>query len=228
MAHGLLLGNLASWYFTAAPEIARRHRVLLYDLRGHGRSERPSTGYDVATMAADLIGLMDAFDDQPCALVGHSYGALIALRVALDRPDRVRRLALVEAPLPPSSFRELDGFLEQTPAQMVEALPHELAAALAKGKRQARRFVESVSFLANHTSLIADLRAEPDVPDAELARMRVPTLAVYGTRSSVRPVGERLSRVLPDVRHLELPGGHFLHLDAAPALARALSEFLDG
>ena len=54
MAHGLLVDNLASWYFGAAPRVARDRRVVLYDLRGHGRSEAVRSGYDVATGAADL------------------------------------------------------------------------------------------------------------------------------------------------------------------------------
>src|SRR5262245_51278412 len=120
MLHGLLLGTLAAWYFTAAPALARERRVLLYDLRGHGRSERTPTGYDVATMARDLSALAAAFDERPIDLVGHSFGALVALRFALDHPARVRRLVLVEAPLPPSRFPEMEELAARTPAQMVE------------------------------------------------------------------------------------------------------------
>ena len=58
MLHGLLIGSLASWYFTAAPALARTHAVQLYDLRGHGLSDRPVDGYDTATMAADLAALI--------------------------------------------------------------------------------------------------------------------------------------------------------------------------
>ena len=109
MLHGLLIGSLASWYFTAAPALAKRHRVMLYDLRGHGRSERVASGYDLVTQTGDLQELADRFDDRPIDLVGHSYGGLIALRFALDHPGRVRRLVLVEAPLPPSRGDHLHG-----------------------------------------------------------------------------------------------------------------------
>ena len=54
MLHGLLVGSLATWYFTAAPALAARGHVVLYDLRGHGLSERAPSGYDVATQIEAL------------------------------------------------------------------------------------------------------------------------------------------------------------------------------
>src|SRR5689334_20350545 len=89
MLHGLLLGSMASWYFTTAPVLAAGRRVMLFDLRGHGLSGRPKDGYDVATMAGDLGALVEArfgAADGPVDLVGHSYGALVALRFAIDHP----------------------------------------------------------------------------------------------------------------------------------------------
>ena len=228
MLHGLLIGSLASWYFTAAPALAKRRRVMLYDLRGHGRSERTATGYDLATMTGDLQELADRFDDRPIDLVGHSYGGLIALRFALDHPGRVRRLVLVEAPLPPSRFSELEEFAARSPGEMVAALPVGLRDLLGHGGRRAARMIDSLDFLANKSSLFKDLRAEPDIPDAELARLACPLLAAYGDRSSCLVVGERLGRVVPDAKLTILPGGHYLHLDAAAALTTAMVEFLDG
>src|SRR5580700_660858 len=59
MLHGLLAGSSASWYFTSAPTLASQFHLLLYDLRGHGRSSRASRGYGTATMVQDLGGLLD-------------------------------------------------------------------------------------------------------------------------------------------------------------------------
>ena len=225
MAHGLLIGSLASWYFTAAPALARAHRVRMYDLRGHGRSDRPPRGFDLATMATDLAALV-ADLDAPFDLVGHSWGALVSLRFAIDHPGRVRRLAIVEAPLPPARFAETTGFLAATPDEMVDALPATLKDAVAGGRRQAGKLLASLKYLVYETSLLSDLRATPDFTDDELARVRVPTLLAYGDASSCRPAGDRLARTLPDARLRVLSGGHYLHLDAKDALAGALEEFL--
>ena len=224
MLHGLLLGNLAGWYFTAAPALARTHQVLLYDLRGHGHSERIPTGYDVATMVGDLEALTGG---EPVSLVGHSYGAIIAMRYAADHPDRVRRLAVVDAPLPVGSYAEITAFLDLPPEQMVEALPAG-AGVLRGGGRRSRIFLDGLRFLVTESTLLADLAREGDIPDADLARIRCPTLAIYGERSACRGVADRLVRVLPDCRSVLVPSGHFVPLEAPAEMTAALVEFFGG
>ncbi len=228
MLHGLLVGTLATWYFTAAPALARTHRVLLYDLRGHGLSERAPHGYGIDTMREDLEAIVDAFTTQPVTLVGHSYGAVIALSYALAHPASVDKLVLVEAPLPPSRLEELEAFVGRSPEAMVDSLPEPLREVLGSRGRKAAKLVRSLHFLASESSLLSDLRRAEDVADAELARLRCPVLCLYGTRSSCRPVGERLARTLPSASLVEIDGGHFLPLEAPAALTRAIAEFVDG
>ena len=228
MLHGLLVGNLATWFFTGARVLAKTHRVLLYDLRGHGRSERPATGYDVATMAGDLEALVAGFTDEPVALVGHSFGALVAMHYARAHPEGVTRLAVVEAPLMPGDADELAGFLSLPPEEMLAALPGELRETIVGGGRRATRLLASLEALATETTLVADLAARDGVDDEELRAVRCPLLAVYGDRSPCLPSGQRFAAVLPEARLEILPGGHYLPLDAPAAIGRLLAEFLGG
>jgi pimeloyl-ACP methyl ester carboxylesterase len=77
------------------PALAPEFRVLAYDLRGHGRSDLPLWGYDLATQAADLLGLLDALGIERAHLVGDAAGGGIAVEVALRHPQRVRSLTLI-------------------------------------------------------------------------------------------------------------------------------------
>lgn len=227
MIHGLLVGNLASWYFSAAPALARRYSVLLYDLRGHGRSERPPTGYDLPEMTRDLVGLVSD-EEVPLSLVGHSYGALVALNFAIQFPNRVDRLVLVDAPLPPSEFTELNEFAQLDPAQMVQSMPSQVQAMVTSGGRRTQRFVGSLAELTGNTSLLKDLQAEPDVTNEQLGKIGCPVLAVYGKQSACRPVADRLEAVIPDCQKVLLDGGHFLPLEAPDQLVATMLGFFNG
>lgn len=225
MLHGLLLGNMSTWYFHTAPALAQRHRVVLFDLRGHGKSDRARDGYGVARMAGDLQAVLDDRHCERATLVGHSYGAVVALTFALLHPDRVAKLVLVEAPLPPSRLAELEAFVSAPPDEMWSALPASLASTL--GGRRGKRFVDSMRFFAEETTLFEDLRRAEDVPDEALQSLHCPLLAVYGTGSSCRPVGERLGRSVPGAHIAELPGGHFLPLESSAPLTELVTRFID-
>jgi 3-oxoadipate enol-lactonase len=77
--------------------IARDHTVILYDLRGHGRSEKPSGDYSVQALAEDLNSLVQALKLEKVTLAGFSLGGMLSLLYTLQNPGRVSRLVLVGA-----------------------------------------------------------------------------------------------------------------------------------
>jgi len=95
MIHGIT-GNLAIWHLEIVPALMSAYRITTYDLRGHGYSGVPPTGYTTADHASDLSHLMDALGIRRAHVMGHSFGADIALHFTINYPDPVERLVLVE------------------------------------------------------------------------------------------------------------------------------------
>jgi pimeloyl-ACP methyl ester carboxylesterase len=95
----VLLHGLAStariWDFVA-PLLADAGRVIALDQRGHGGSDRSETGYSFAEVTADLVGVLDALGFARPVMVGHSWGASVAVSFAVAHPDRAVGIALVD------------------------------------------------------------------------------------------------------------------------------------
>jgi pimeloyl-ACP methyl ester carboxylesterase len=224
--HGLVMDNLSSFYFTLANPVAEKSQVLLYDLRGHGMSERPARGYAVADLVADLAALVG---DQRVALVGNSFGGLLALAFAAAHPARVTRLVLIDA------HDGTEGWAAQMAATLGlqgqardAAIGANFQSWLGRhSERKRTRLARAAEALVEGTSLIADLRASPPLTAAELARVACPTLALYGERSDVRARGEELARTLPACTLRVLPGcSHSVLWEATAEVRDRVVEFL--
>ncbi|MGC0343910.1 pimeloyl-ACP methyl ester carboxylesterase [Streptomyces sp. SLBN-8D4] len=99
----LLVGGWPqTWYAwrKVMPALARRHTVVAVDSRGAGLSDKPDDGYDSGTLAADLLALMAALGHDRFDVVGHDIGTWTAYALAADHPERVGRLAILEAVVP--------------------------------------------------------------------------------------------------------------------------------
>jgi pimeloyl-ACP methyl ester carboxylesterase len=95
LIHGLA-ANLAFWYARIAPALARHHRVVMVDLRGHGRSSMPATGYHCDQVAEDARALLDHLQIKRAHVVGHSFGGNVALHFAWRWPARTASLTMAD------------------------------------------------------------------------------------------------------------------------------------
>jgi epoxide hydrolase 4 len=96
--------------------LAARCRVVAPDLRGYNLTDRPASGYDVATLCEDVRGLIEALGEREAVVVGHDWGGAIAWSFAIRYPDYTRRLAIVNAPHPGTFLRSL-----RRPAQLARS-----------------------------------------------------------------------------------------------------------
>jgi pimeloyl-ACP methyl ester carboxylesterase len=82
------------WKIYQVPEFSKDHRVIIHDYRGTGQSNKPSIDYTTQMFAQDVIALMDHLKADDAIVVGHSMGGRVAQLLALDYPNRVKRLVL--------------------------------------------------------------------------------------------------------------------------------------
>lgn len=230
MCHGLVFGSIATWYFTAAAKLATRFHVVLYDQRGHGKSDLMASGYDLETQASDLAGLVEHYQSsnlyEKVTLVGHSYGALIAMHYALRYPERVAKLVLIDAPLPASRYVYPSMAGVDSREALERCFPTNIRQKMMQGSRSAQRLQERMDYLFLQSTLRADVAAAHDVEDEMLRRLTMPVLCLYGRDSDCLAAGERLARVLPDARLEVLPCGHFIPVEAPEAMTSHLDAFL--
>ncbi|PBC86365.1 MULTISPECIES: alpha/beta fold hydrolase [unclassified Streptomyces] len=226
--HGLVMDNLSSFYCTLAGPVSRAgHPVLLYDQRGHGRSDRPPGGYDRDTAAADLAALLGSLglDRRPVHLVGNSYGGVLALHTALVRPELVASLVLIDAQLTGDWVEDMTDTLSVAALGLEHRrLPEQLAAL---GRRKEARLTAGADALLNRTSLIEDIAAGAAFTSHDFARLRCPVLAVYGEHSELLPGARELAAGAPDCDLCVLPGvGHTVLNEATEGLCAAVLERL--
>ncbi len=197
LLHGT--GATAGSWDVVAASLAARRTVLAVDLRGHGASSRPGA-YSIGLMAADVAALLDSVGGAAVDLVGHSLGGLVALRVAVGRPDRVRRLVLEDVGMPHARR-------PSPPARPEGALGFDW------------RVVEQVRPEVDHP--------DPAWP-VVVGSVAAPTLVVAGgPRSFVAAehVAE-LVAALPDGRVTTLDTGHEVHETDPAGFTRAVEPFL--
>lgn len=96
LIHGMV-SDSTTWSRAAEQLAERGYRVLAPDLLGHGDSDKPQDGYQLADFADSLTALLAELDARDVTVVGHSFGGAVAMQLAHDQPELVRRLVLVSA-----------------------------------------------------------------------------------------------------------------------------------
>lgn len=229
LIHGLIIDDLSSYYFTLAnPLAAAGHDVVLYDLRGHGHSERPPTGYTLRDGIADLDGLLTALEiDRPVHLVGNSYGGAIAIGLAIEHPQRVADITMIEGHYATEGFGEemAETLRLVTVGIQDEKWRNWIEERGRKTMRLARRGVT----LIEDTSISQDVLVTVPPPESALRALTIPILAIYGGASEILDRGRELERLVAGTYLMVLPDlDHRVLYNTAPYLCRVLLWWYGG
>lgn len=218
-------------------------KVVAYDQRGLGQTDKPDTDYTMADYADDAAALMDSLDWKQADVIGVSFGGMVAMHLALRHPDRIRKLVLCcSSPggsMPSYPFHELpeDISAEQRTRQLMginDTRRDELWQA--EHEEQVQKIInytidhgiadhQTPAFLAGaRRQLLA--RADHDV-EAQLSEIHMPTLVCAGRYDGIAPPEnqEAMKARIPDAELQWFEGGHlFLIQDKAawPAIIRFL------
>ena len=233
--HGLA-GHAGEWAATAE-RLAGDARVVAFDARGHGDSERFPSDISRGANVADAVAVLEALELAPAAVVGQSLGGQTAILVAAARPDLVRALVVLEA-TPDSgggeAYVEVERALRSWPVPFAR---REDAVAYFRGRGfPAQEWADGLERREDgwwprfdvdvlvRTLREADRRAYWD----EWERIRCPVLVVRGTAGTVlRDHALEVVRRARAARLVEIEGGgHDLHLERPAELAGTLGEFL--
>ncbi len=246
MLHGLT-GNLAVWHLKIVGMLQKEFHIITYDLRGHGYSDMPPTGYTTKVMAADLKGVLDGLEIDRAYLVGHSFGADVALHFALLHPERVDKVVAIEAGLAAMirsrkredwegwrNWREtLAAFGLHVPREHwydpVYMLKLSLKVPKIFGPATGRpRKAEPLLNMLHKTTVIEDYEEVDGFTLDRVEEIRTPTLLVYGESSAFLVTYRYLSEHLPDTRSVMLPRSNFSHfgpLEHPELLAQHIKGF---
>jgi pimeloyl-ACP methyl ester carboxylesterase len=244
-----------AWRFVM-PALAEDFEVVAVDQRGIGLSDKPREGYDIGTLAGDLVALMDVLGHERFALYGTDTGMPIAHALAADYPGRIERLAVSEAFLP-GIASALPLFVPPTLNArlwhlMFNQLPGEVNEALVRGREDVF-FGAEFAASAGTTKLPDDavehyvdtLAADPEAlrgsfefyraistsaaqnEERKNRRLTMPVLALGGEESGGENAANAMKLVADDVQSVVLRGsGHWVAEQAPDQLLAALTEFL--
>lgn len=250
LIHGI--GDSSDTWRTVLDQLVLDHRVIVPDLLGHGRSEKPRADYSVAAYANGMRDLLTVLGVDRVTVIGHSLGGGVAAQFTYQYPERVERLVLVAsggigrsvspllraAAVPGAEL--VMPFLGLPPVRAGARAAGRLVAAMNRGiGRDVEEIIAVVDALPNTTSrraILRTLRSGVDwrgqaitMLDRAYLAEGVPTLIIWGEEDAIIPVGHaRLA-------HAAIPGstldifeeaGHFPHHTHPERFLTAVTEFL--
>lgn len=222
-------------------DLRRDHRVIALDLKGFGYSARPEGDYSPKAQANVILHLLDRLGVEAASFIAHSWGSSVVLRLALEAPKRVIRVALLDAwvyedQLPTFfHFARAPGVGEAIFSMFYnERSDEKLALAFYDKKLVTEELVESVEAqLSQPGTTAAALAAVRGQRYEEVERrykdVTAPVLLLWGREDRISPLeyGERLSTDLPNARLVVYPRcGHFPMYEAKHATLRELRAFV--
>ncbi|HEX2332088.1 MAG TPA: alpha/beta fold hydrolase [Burkholderiales bacterium] len=197
LIHGFTASIESSWIDTGVlPDLARDHRVIALDLRGHGKSDKPRDPRAYDELGLDVIRLLDHLGIERAHVVGYSLGGIVVAKLLTTHPERFVTAVLGGAAYRRSQSEAADLAAEAAAREIEHAGVYSALVTSTAPTDEPPPTDETIRARSRHISAAGDIRAHAAlmrsrrafvVSDAEIAAVRVPTLAVVGAADPAAP-----------------------------------------
>jgi len=249
LLHGY--GETGDMWAPLAADLARDHTVVVPDLRGLGLSSKPASGFDKKTQAGDVSGVLDALGVQQADVIAHDIGNMVAFQFAAQHPERVRRLVLIDAPVPGVGpweeilknpllwhFRfggpDMERLVAGRERIYLDRFWNEFSATPARFSETARQHYAKLYARpgAMHSGFAQFAAFDQDAVDnraflATGARLKMPVLAVGGEKSFGPMMATVMRAAADDVTEGVVPeSGHWIMEENPAATGKLVRDFI--
>ena len=249
LLHGY--GESGDMWIPLASELVRDHQVIVPDLRGLGLSAKPAGGFDKKTQAADVAAVMDSLGAAKADVVAHDIGNMVAFQVAARYPQRVRKLVVIDAPVPGVGpwdeilkspllwhFRfggpDMERLVAGRERIYLDRFWNDFSATPANFSEAAREHYAALYALpgAMHSGFAQFAAFDQDAIDnraflAQGGRLKMPVLAVGGAKSFGPMMATVMRAAGDDVTEAIVPdSGHWIMEENPRATTRMVVDFL--
>lgn len=248
LLHGY--GETGDMWAPMAIDLARDHRVVVPDLRGMGLSGKPAGGFDKKTQGVDMAGVLDDLKIERVDLVTHDIGNMVGYAFAAQFPERVKRFALIDAPLPGVGpweeilknpllwhFRfggpDMERLVAGRERIYLDRFWNEFSATPARFSEAAREHYASLYALpgAMHSGFLQFAAFDQDALDNQAflakGKLSMPVLAIGGEKSFGKAMADVMRFAATDVREGVIPeSGHWIMEENPAATIAMVRDFL--
>lgn len=231
LLHGVM-GNSESW----KPQVEHfrdKRRIVVFDLRGHGQSDKPPEKYSIKQFSEDLFSFMKNLEIEKAIIAGHSMGGMIALKFALDHQEMVERLILIDTAAKVSFGRKLllsiSKFLMNISYESFVRRYISITLRKSYSQSELEKAQEKVLKTPKYVAKSCFAAIKDFDVTSELASIQVPTFIVHGSEDTQQPLSQAkyMKGHIPEAELVIIEGaGHAAVIESPEKIWEAIEQFI--
>jgi pimeloyl-ACP methyl ester carboxylesterase len=236
LSHGFTDNGLC--WTDLAHALEKKYDVVMYDLRGHGLSDAPATGYSIQDYTSDMAGLISELKLEHPVIIGHSLGGCIAASFAARYPDTPRKVVLIDPPGLGKPMFSSDEDMNRATSRFGRDINYLKGLSREELIKEAAKRHPAISEEARDRWATAKMQMKPQILESvaaiaslpsDLPKITAPTLILKAdANDTTRKMELDAVSTLPNIRVYHVKGaGHLVHLERPDESLAVLNDFLE-